>query len=57
MQLTLMAAHPQALRHEVAEMEDVVEMFGDVAMQARFAPMTLTPSLTLASPCRHASQP
>tara|TARA_B100000795_G_C22648764_1_gene379441 strand:+ start:700 stop:825 length:126 start_codon:yes stop_codon:yes gene_type:complete len=41
MQLTLMAAHPQALRHEVAEMEDVVEMFGDVAMQARLT--TLRP--------------
>ena len=35
MQLTLMAAHPQALKHEVAEMEDVRDMFGDVAMQAR----------------------
>ena len=34
MQLTLMAAHPQALKQEVAEMGDVVEMFGDVAMQA-----------------------
>ena len=35
MQLTLMAAHPQALKHEVAEMEEVRRMFGDVAMQAR----------------------
>ena len=35
MQLTLMAAHPQALKHEVAEMEEVRGMFGDVAMQAR----------------------
>lgn len=34
LQLTLMAAHPQALRHAVAEMEDVTQMFGEVAMQA-----------------------
>ena len=34
MQLTLMASHPQALKQSVAEMEDVAEMFGDVAMQA-----------------------
>mgnify|MGYP007078071810 CR=1 FL=1 len=34
MQLTLMASHPQALRSAVAEMDDVEEMFGDVAMQA-----------------------
>ena len=33
-QLTLMASHPQALKHAVAEMADVKEMFGDVAMQA-----------------------
>ena len=66
MQLTLMAAHPQALKHEVAEMADVVEMFGDVAMQARLttpSPLTLTltltptltPTLTLTWPCRRAS--
>ena len=34
MQLTLMASHPQALKHAVAENADVKVMFGEVAMQA-----------------------
>lgn len=34
MQLTLMASHPQALNAVVAAMGDVLEMFGDVAMQS-----------------------
>ena len=34
MQLTLTGAHPQALQEEVAEMDDVEEIFGMVAMQA-----------------------
>ena len=32
-QLTWMASHPQALKHSVAGMDDVVDRFGDVAMQ------------------------
>jgi len=33
-QLTLMASHPQALKQSVAQMDDLIARFGEVAMQA-----------------------
>eukprot|EP00965_Chrysotila_dentata_P215753 6188969-Pleurochrysis_carterae.AAC.1 len=41
MQLTLKASHPQTLPSEVARLKDVVDVFGDVSMQACLTEQTV----------------